>query len=546
MISATDITVDFTGEPLFEEVNVKFLPGHCYGLIGANGAGKSTFLKVLSGELEPSAGEVYKPRGLRLATLEQDQFAYDQSTTIDTVLQGHPALFEIFKAREALYAKVDFSDEDGNRAGELEAAFADLNGYEAEANVSTLLAGLGIGQALHKRRMEELTGGQKVRVLLAQALFGNPDILLLDEPTNHLDVHTVAWLEDYLGRLETLVIVVSHDRHFLNNVCTHVADIDFRQVRVYAGNYDFWLQASALSLAQRQSQKKRHEDKAAELKTFISRFSSNASKARQATSRKKLLEKLTLDELPVSTRKYPHISFKSERSCGKSVLSVKDLAATDKDGEPLFRDVSFTLTRGDRVAFVGPHNRAKTALFEVLAGSRKPQRGTFFWGSTLTTAYYPQDSEAFFKDVDLDLIDWLRQFTKDQHEEYVRGFLGRMLFSGDDTHKRVKVLSGGERVRCMLSRMMQVGANALILDEPTNHLDLESITALNRGLSAFDQQNVILFSSHDRELVSTVANRIIEVTPRGMIDCHLSFDDYIKDAQVQADRQRRYGGTAPL
>jgi ATPase subunit of ABC transporter with duplicated ATPase domains len=546
MISATNITVNFTGKPLFEDVNVKFLPGYCYGLIGANGAGKSTLIKVLSGELEPSDGHVHIPPDLRLATLEQDQFAYDQSTTLDAVMQGHPELFEVLKAREAIYAKADFSEADGNRAAELEATFADLNGYESEAEVSTLLSGLGLDQSLHGKRMEELTGGQKVRALLAQALFGKPDILLLDEPTNHLDVHTVDWLEDYLVRLKTLVIVVSHDRHFLNNVCTHIADIDFHQVRVYTGNYDFWLQASALSLAQRRNQQKRHADKAAELKTFISRFSSNASKARQATSRKKLLEKLTLEELPVSTRKYPHISFKSERSCGKSVLSVESLAAAAEDGEQLFADVSFTLARGDRVAFVGPNSRAKGALFEILVGDRKPQRGSFSWGNTLTTAYYPRENEAFFKNSDLDLIDWLRQFTRDQHEEYVRGFLGRMLFSGDDSLKRVKVLSGGERVRCMLSRMMQVGANALILDEPTNHLDLESITALNRGLTAFDEDNVILFSSHDRELVSTVANRIIEIAPTGLIDYRLNFDDYIGSEKVIADRERLYGCSMEL
>jgi ATPase subunit of ABC transporter with duplicated ATPase domains len=546
MISTSNITVNFTGKPLFEDVNVKFLPGHCYGLIGANGAGKSTLLKVLSGDLEPSDGHVHIPPGLRLATLEQDQFAYDQSTTIDAVMQGHPELFEVLKAREAIYAKPDFSEADGNRAAELEATFADLNGYESEAEVSTLLSGLGIDQSLHDKRMEELTGGQKVRALLAQALFGKPDILLLDEPTNHLDVHTVDWLEDYLVRLKTLVIVVSHDRHFLNNVCTHIADIDFRQVRVYTGNYDFWLQASALSLAQRRNEQKRNADKAAELKTFISRFSSNASKARQATSRKKLLEKLTLDDLPVSTRKYPHISFKSERSCGKSVLSVKSLAADAADGEQLFAEVSFTLVRGDRVAFVGPNGRAKAALFEILTDGRKQQRGTFEWGNTVTTAYYPNENDAFFKDNDLDLIDWLRQFSADQHEEYVRGFLGRMLFSGDDTLKRVKVLSGGERVRCMLSRMMQVGANALILDEPTNHLDLESITALNRGLSAFDEDNVVLFSSHDRELVSTVANRIMEITPKGLIDYRLNFDDYIDDARVIAERERLYGCSMEL
>jgi len=545
MISTSNLTVDFTGEPLFEDVNVKFLPGNCYGLIGANGAGKSTLLKVLSGELESSSGQVHIPGDLRLATLEQDQFVYDDSTAIDTVLRGHARLFELRNARETLYAKVDFSEEDGALAAELEAEFADINGYEAEAEVSTLLAGLGLPQERHGKLMAELEGGEKVRVLLAQALFGHPDILLLDEPTNHLDVHTVAWLEDYLVRLDTLVIVVSHDRHFLNNVCTHIADIDFRQVRVYVGNYDFWYQASQLALEQRRALQKKSSQKAADLKTFIARFSSNASKARQATSRKKLLEKLTLDDLPVSTRKYPHIVFKAERTCGKSVLRVENLTRM-LDGEPIFENISFNLMRGDRLAFVGPDGRATAALFEVLAGEAKADRGKVEWGSTLKVGYYPRENDQFFKGVELDLIDWLRQFTQDQHEEYVRGFLGRMLFTGDDTLKQARVLSGGERVRCMLSRMMQVGANALILDEPTNHLDLESITALNNGLAAFDSENVIIFSSHDRELVGTVSNRIMELTPGGLIDQRLDFDQYISSATVSAERERLYGGMAAL
>jgi ATPase subunit of ABC transporter with duplicated ATPase domains len=545
MISTTGLMVNFSGTPLFEDVNIKFMPGNCYGLIGANGAGKSTFLKVLAGELEPSAGQVSMPADARISTLEQDQFAYDDCTVMNTVLQGHRRLFELMGEREALYAKSDFSEEDGVKAAALEAEFADLNGYEVESEASTLLAGLGIGQKLHDKLMGELLAGEKVRVLLAQALFGKPEILLLDEPTNHLDVHTVSWLEDYLIRLDTTVIVVSHDRHFLNNVCTHIADIDFRQVRIYAGNYDFWLRASELALEQRRNEQKRNTDKAEDLKRFIARFSSNASKAKQATSRKKLLEKLTLEDLPVSTRKYPHIVFKSERSCGKSVLRL-DKLGYELDGEVLFKDISFTIQRGDRVAFVGPAGRAKSALFQILAGELSPTRGRFEWGSTISTAYFPKENETFFDGVELDLIDWLRQFTMDQHEEYVRGFLGRMLFSGEDTRKYAKVLSGGERVRCMLSRMMQVGANALILDEPTNHLDLESITALNRGLSAFDEQNVILFSSHDRELVNTVANRIMEITPGGLIDYRSDFDDYVANEALKEERARLYGDSIPL
>ncbi len=536
--------VNFGGEPLFEEVNVKFVPGNCYGLIGANGAGKSTFLKVLSGELEPSAGTVEIPGNLRIAKLEQDQFKFDDMVVLDCVMFGHPRLYKVHKEREALYAKPDFNEEDGARAADLEMEFADMNGYEAESEVSILLSGLGVPDELHSKRMGELEAGHKVRVLLAQALFGQPDILLLDEPTNHLDVHTVAWLEDYISRLRTLVIVVSHDRHFLNNVCTHIADIDFRRVQIYAGNYDFWVQASELALRQRRDAQKKASDKAKELKAFIERFSSNASKAKQATSRKKLLDQLTLDDLPNSTRKYPHIVFKPERGHGRLILTVDKVSKTI-DGEQVLKDVSFALQPGDRVAFVGQDGRAKTALFDILAGVTEPDSGSVEWGSTMTTAYFPREHEPFFDDVDLNLIDWLRQYSTNHHEENVRAFLGQMLFSGEDTLKPAKVLSGGERVRCMLARMMQAGANALILDEPTNHLDLESITALNTALRSVEDA-VILLSSHDRELVDTVANRVIEITPNGLIDHLMTFDQYLTSERVIEQRRQMYGAEVAL
>jgi ATPase subunit of ABC transporter with duplicated ATPase domains len=536
--------VNFGGTPLFEDVSVKFVPGNCYGLIGANGAGKSTFLKVLSGDLEPSAGEVHIPGDLRLAKLEQDQFKFDDMKVIDAVLVGHPKLYEVHREREELYAKPDFDEKDGVRAGELEMAYADLNGYEAESEVSILLTGLGVNQELHEKRMGELESGDKVRVLLAQALFGKPDILLLDEPTNNLDVHTVAWLEDYIQGLNSLVIVVSHDRHFLNNVCTHIADIDFRRVRVYAGNYDFWIQASELALRQRRDAQKKAADKAKDLKAFIQRFSSNASKAKQATSRKKLLDELTLDDLPISTRKYPHIVFKPERPQGRMILTVDSVSKTI-DGEKLLDDVSFTLQPDDRIAFVGLDGRATSALFDIIAGVTEPDSGSIEWGRTMTQAYFPRENEEFFDGVELNIIDWLRQFTDKKDEEFVRGFLGKMLFTGEDTLKPVNVLSGGERVRCMLSRMMQSGANALIFDDPTNHLDLESITALNNALAQV-QDSVILFASHDRELVNTVANRIIEITPRGLIDHLMTFDQYLESQKVADQRRELYGREVQL
>lgn len=539
MITTSNLMVNFGGAPLFEDVSVKFVPGNCYGLIGANGAGKSTFLKVLSGELEPSAGEVIIPGNLRLAKLEQDQFKFDDKRVIDAVLMGHPKLYEVHREREVLYAKPDFSEADGVRAGELEMAYADLNGYEAESEVSILLSGLGVDQQLHEKHMGELEAGDKVRVLLAQALFGKPDILLLDEPTNNLDVHTVNWLEGYLQGLNSLVIVVSHDRHFLNNVCTHIADIDFRKIRIYAGNYDFWVQASELALRQRRDAQKKAADKANDLKAFIQRFSSNASKAKQATSRKKLLDELTLDDLPISTRKYPHIVFKPERAQGRIILTVDGVSKTI-DGEKLLDNVSFTLQPDDRVAFVGLDGRATSALFDILAGVSEPDSGTVEWGQTMTTAYFPRENDQFFDGVKLNLVEWLRQFSTVKDEEYVRGFLGKMLFSGEESLKPVHVLSGGEKVRCMLSRMMLSGANALIFDDPTNHLDLESITALNNALTQV-RDSVILLASHDRELVNTVANRIIELTPNGLIDHLMTFDQYLVNPRVLEQRRELYG-----
>lgn len=544
MITTSNLMIRFSGKPLFEDVTVKFVPGNCYGLIGANGAGKSTFLKVLSGELEPTAGEVTIPGNLRLAKLEQDQFKFDEMKVVDTVLSGHPKLYEVHRERAQLYAKPDFSEADGVRAGELEMAYADLNGYEAESEVAILLSGLGVEQSLHEKRMGELESGDKVRVLLAQALFGKPDILLLDEPTNNLDVHTVAWLEDYISRLSALVIVVSHDRHFLNNVCTHIADIDYRKIRIYAGNYDFWIQASELMLRQSRDAQKKAADKAKDLKAFIERFSSNASKAKQATARKKLLDELTLDDMPISTRKYPHIVFKPERPQGRIILTV-DSVSKSIDGEKLLDNVSFSLQPDDRIAFVGPDGRATSALFDILAGVTEPDSGRVEWGQTMKTAYFPKDNDRFFDGVELNIIDWLRQFSENKEEEFVRGFLGKMLFSGEDSLKPVNVLSGGERVRCMLSRMMQSGANALIFDDPTNHLDLESITALNNALTKV-RDSVILLASHDRELVNTVANRIIELTPNGMIDQLMTFDQYIESERVIERRRELYGRTVSL
>jgi ATPase subunit of ABC transporter with duplicated ATPase domains len=529
MISAANVALSYGKRVLFKGVNIKFTPGNCYGLIGANGSGKSTFLKILSGEIEPDKGEIVVAPRHRVAVLNQDQFAFDEETVFNTVVMGHPRLFEVMTAREAIYAKADFSEEDGIRSAELEAEFAEMNGYEAESEAAVLLSGLGIAEEMRSKKMKELEGGDKVRVLLAQALFGNPDVLLLDEPTNHLDLKSVTWLEEYLIRFPNTVIVVSHDRHFLNQVCTHVADIDFGKIQLYVGNYDFWYQASQMSFRQKQEENRKNVDRANELKEFIQRFGSNASKARQATSRKKLLEKLTLDDMPISSRKYPHVAFKPERPCGNIILEIEGLSKA-VDGMPVLNDLTLTVNKGDKIAFVGGNSFAKTTLFQILAGELEPDGGSFRWGVTITPSYFPKENSSYFES-EMNLVEWLGQFSPPtEGEHFARGFLGKMLFSGDEALKKTSVLSGGERVRCMLSRMMLAGANALILDEPTNHLDLESITALNNGLIAFT--GVVLFSSHDHELVATVANRIVEITPGGIIDRPMGFEEYLDNVEI--------------
>ena len=525
MITASNVALSYGKRVIFQNVNIKFTPGNCYGLIGANGAGKSTFLKILSGELEPDRGEISKGPRQRLAMLNQDQFAFDEHTVFNTVIMGHKKLYRVMAEREALYAKADFTEEDGIRTGELEAKFGEMNGYEAEAEAAVLLKGLGIAEEMRQKRMKELDGSDKVRVLLAQALFGNPDILLLDEPTNQLDLQTISWLEHFLSRFQNTVIIVSHDRHFLNQVCTHMADIDYGKIQVYVGNYDFWYQASQLRFHQKETESKKARAKADELKEFIQRFSSNASKAKQATSRKKLLEKLTVEDMPISSRKYPYIVFKPERPCGDIILEIKGLSK-EIDGVSMFEDLNLTVNKGDKIAFVGAHSLAKTTLFQILAGELQPDKGSFRWGVTISNAYFPKENNAYFDNEELDLVGWLRQYAPPkEHESFVRGYLGKMLFAGEEAMKKTSVLSGGERVRCMLSRMMLSGANALILDEPTNHLDLESITSLNNGLIAFPE--VVLFASHDHQFVSTVANRIVEITPNAIIDVMMDFDEYL-------------------
>ncbi len=539
MISVSNVALRFGKRTLFKEVNIKFTPGNCYGVIGANGAGKSTFLKLLSGELDHDGGEIAVTPGERIAVLKQDQFAYDECPVLQTVIMGHDKLYGIMAKRDELYAKPDFSEEDGIAAAHLEAEFSELGGWEAEAEAGTLLSGLGIEEEHHGKLMKELEGGQKIRVLLAQALFGNPDILLLDEPTNHLDLESIRWLEEFLIRFENTVIVVSHDRHFLNKVCTHIVDIDFGRVKLFVGNYDFWYQTSQLILKQRKDELRRNEEKAKELREFIQRFSANAAKSRQATARKKMLEKLNLDELEPSSRRYPYINFKPDRECGDKVLHIEGLTLS-ADGEPLIRNLDLVVEPFDKIAFVGPYHQAKTALFQAVMDEIAPDDGTIEWGVTITPAYFPRENGAYF-DSDLSITDWLRQFSPVQEETYVRGFLGRMLFSGDESLKSVRVLSGGERVRCMLARMMLSGANALVLDEPTNHLDLESITALNNGLIEFT--GPILFTSHDHQFVDSIANRIIEFTPFGVIDRRMGFDEYLESEQVRAIRDELYSGT---
>jgi ATPase subunit of ABC transporter with duplicated ATPase domains len=536
MITASNIALSYGKRVIFQDVNIKFTPGNCYGLIGANGAGKSTFLKILSGQLEADRGEISKGKRERIAVLNQDQFAFDDHTVFNTVVMGHKKLYRVMAEREALYAKADFTEEDGIRSGELEVKFGEMNGYEAEAEVAVLLNGLGIPEEMRQRRMKELDGSDKVRVLLAQALFGNPDILLLDEPTNQLDMQTIKWLEAFLSRFQNTVIIVSHDRHFLNQVCTHVADIDYGKIQVYVGNYDFWYQASKLRFHQKETESKKAKAKAEELKEFIRRFSSNASKAKQATSRKKLLDKLTVEDMPISSRKYPYIVFKPDRPCGDVILEIDGLSK-EIDGVTMFEDLSLTVNKGDKIAFVGPNSLAKTTLFQILAGELEPDKGSFRWGVTIKNAYFPKENNAYFDNCDLDLISWLRQYAPPkEHENFVRGFLGKMLFVGEEALKKTSVLSGGERVRCMLSRMMLSGANALILDEPTNHLDLESITSLNNGLMDF--QEVVLFASHDHQIVSTVANRIIEITTEGVIDVMMDFDDYLAMKEASQSEEK--------
>ncbi len=533
MISANNVTLRLGKKALFEDVNIKFTEGNCYGLIGANGAGKSTFLKILTGELEPTSGDIVITPGQRLSFLKQDHFKYDEFPVLDTVIMGNARLYEIMKEKEALYAKEDFTDEDGIRASELEGEFATMNGWEAESDAATLLNGLGIDTELHYKLLKELRGGEKVKVLLAQALFGNPDILLLDEPTNHLDLDAIAWLEEFLINFENTVIVVSHDRYFLNKVCTHTADIDYAKIQLYAGNYDFWYESSQLIVKQMKEANKKKEEKIKELQDFIQRFSANASKSKQATSRKRALEKIELDEIKPSSRKYPYIDFRPNREIGNEVLTVEGISKTI-DGVKVLDNISFIVNRDDKIAFVGANEIAKTTLFKILAGEMEPDEGNYKWGITTTQAYFPKDNTKDF-DCDDTIADWLTQFSEIKDATYVRGFLGRMLFAGEDGLKKVRVLSGGEKVRVMLSKMMISGSNVLILDEPTNHLDMESITALNNGLIKFP--GVALFASHDHQFVQTTANRIMEIINGQLIDKITTYDEYLESDEMARKRQ---------
>ena len=539
MIATSNLSVQFGGRKLFDEVDIKFTPGNCYGIIGPNGAGKSTFLKILTGEMDSTSGEVIIDKGKRLSFLKQDHFAYEDEEVLNVVMMGHAKLYDIMKQKEALYSKEEFTEEDGILASELEGEFAELDGWDAETNAEKFLIGLGIGPDLHHKLMKELTEPEKVKVLLAQAIFGNPDILLLDEPTNGLDLHAVKWLEDFLMDLEnTTVLVVSHDRHFLNKVCTHIADIDYGKIKMFVGNYDFWYESNQLMQELIRNQNKKMEQKKKELQDFIARFSANASKSKQATSRKKQLEKLQFEDMQVSNRKYPYIEFTPDREAGNNLLKVENLSKTI-DGEKIFENVSFTINTGDKVVLLSRNDIAKTTLFQILAGEMEPDSGTYEWGITTSQSYFPKDNSEYFEDVDLSLIDWLRQFSKDQDEQYVRGFLGRMLFSGEEAKKSAKVLSGGEKVRCMLSRMMLSGANVLMLDNPTDHLDLESITSLNKSLERFD--GTVLFTTHDHEFIQTVATKIIEITPNGILEKEMEYDDYLNDEKVQARLEELYG-----
>ena len=534
MITVNNVSMNFSGQTLFKDVELKFVPGNCYGIIGANGAGKSTFLRILSGDLEPTTGEVIIPKEERMSILKQDHFQYDAYTVLDTVMMGNQRLYDVMKEKDALYEKEDFTDEDGVKASELEAEFAEMGGWEAESDVSRLIQGLGLSNDILYSEMSSLTAKEKVKVLLAQALFGKPDIILLDEPTNHLDIQAIEWLEDFLMDCESLILVVSHDRHFLNTVCTNIVDVDYGHIKMYVGNYEFWYESSQMVQRMMKDQNRKNEEKIKELQLFIQRFSANKSKSKQATARRKLLDKLTVEEMPASSRRYPFVGFTMERECGKEILAVEGISKT-LDGRKVLDNVSFRVNKGDKIAFVGEDEIAKTTLFKIVMGEMEPDEGTYKWGTTITTSYFPLDNSAFFNDCDLNLVDWLAQFTpkipEANTESFKRAFLGRMLFSGDDVFKPVKVLSGGEKVRCMLSRMMLYGSNVLVLDQPTNHLDLESITAVNNGL--IDFKGVVLFASHDHEFVQTIANRIMEITDGKLIDKMCTYDEYIEGARAE-------------
>ena len=539
MISTTKLSIIYGQQVLFKDVSIKFVEGNCYGLIGANGSGKSTFLKALSGEIDVSSGDIHLPKGKRIATLRQDHFAFDEYTVMQTALLGHKKLYDLLEEKNFLEAKTDITDEEGMRMSEIYNEMAEINGYEAESEAGRLLDGLGITSDMFDMPMKALDGGVKVRILLVQALFGNPDILLLDEPTNNLDLESITWLEEFLYNFQNTVIVVSHDRHFLNKVCTHIADIDFKTIKIFAGNYDFWYYTSQLAVQRFKDEKRKRDEKVKELQEFISRFSANASKARQATSRKKLIDKLTIEDMPSSSRKRPYVEFKPERSCGNNILRITDLNKSI-DGEEIFKDLTFTVDGGDKIVFIGFNNNYKTVLFDIISGELEPDSGTYEWGVTITSNYMPRNNADFFTG-NSNLVDWLRQYSKEEKDEaFIRGFLGRMLFSGDDALKMTDVLSGGEKVRCMLARSMLSGANVLILDEPTNHLDLEAITALNDGMSKYP--DVLLFGSHDHELNNSVANRIIEFTPKGIIDRKMTFDEYFSDQNIKEIRDKMYDG----
>jgi ATPase subunit of ABC transporter with duplicated ATPase domains len=538
MITVSNVGLRYGDRKLFEDVNIKFTPGNCYGLIGANGAGKSTFLKILSGDLEPQSGSVQLGPSERLAVLKQNHFEFEDEEVLKVVIMGHTRLFEVMQEKDAIYMKADFTDEDGMKAAELEGEFAELNGWEAESEAAILLKGLGIDENLHYKKMADITGGEKVKVLLAQALFGKPDVLLLDEPTNHLDIKAIQWLEEFLINFENTVIVVSHDRHFLNKVCTHIADLDFGKIQIYVGNYDFWYESSQLATRMASDTNKKKEEKIKELQAFIARFSANASKSKQATSRKKLLDKITLDDIRPSSRRYPYVGFTPDREIGNDLLRVEGLSKTI-DGVKVLNNISFIMNKEDKIALVGANETAKTTLFKILTNEMEADSGTFKWGITTSQAYFPKDNSEYFENSDLNLVDWLRQFSpQDETESFLRGFLGRMLFSGEEVLKKASVLSGGEKVRCMLSKMMLSGANVLLLDEPTNHLDLESITALNNGLTQY--KGSLIFSSHDHQFIQTISNRIIELTPNGLIDKQMTYDEYLGDSDLQKQIAQMY------